>query len=236
MKALFIALIAIASQAQAAEITHIVASSKAPQANTTVASVRTSLGLDLNADVLNNGPRRGHRASNFGCQLVNPGVADANGRYCSTGHGVMFNGYILNNTCYNNIDDAFNAMRSARVCNEPSTYGSCVLAQPKQSDRAERFCSEGYSVMLQGYIVNDTCFNNADDALAKMQSTTACSYSLQLGSCRVLQPKEGDTNGRFCSAGYGIAYRGAIMNDTCYNDVDDAVSNMYASQVCNYAR
>ncbi len=168
------------------------------------------------------------------CQLVNPNERDAIGRYCSNGYGIMWNGYILNDACYNNIDHAFNMMNSARVCREPSNYGACEIIQPSVRDQGQRYCDKAYGVSYYGYIVDNTCFKDAENALNKMNSTNACMSSLQYGRCQIMQHAQRDLNGRYCNNTYGVAYDGVIMNNTCYNSLDNAMNQMMASPACRY--
>lgn len=166
------------------------------------------------------------------CFVANPGERDAIGRYCSTGYGIMFNGHILNGTCYYEIDAAFRAMQSARVCNEPIQYGACSITQPGQLDLGDRKCANGYGVLYNGYIVDNTCFFEADGALSKMHSTMACTQSPSYGRCTIMQHNQLDRNGRKCANSYGVAYDGVIMNNTCYFQIDAAIRQMLSSAAC----
>ncbi len=178
------------------------------------------------------GPWPGHPGNS--CSLLNPGVRDNAGRYCASGHGVLWNGYVLDNTCYFNIDAAFNAMRSARVCNESTYYGACEIVQPMVRDQGQRYCNNAYGVSYYGFIVDNTCFQSADSALNKMHSTSACYQNPSVGRCQIMQHGQRDRNGRFCNNAYGVAYDGVIVNDTCYFSLDTAMSTMQNAQYCRW--
>lgn len=168
------------------------------------------------------------------CSLLSPGVRDNAGRYCASGHGVLWNGYVLDNTCYFNIDAAFNAMRSARVCNESSYYGACEIVQPMVRDQGQRYCNNAYGVSYYGYIVDNTCFQSADSALSKMHSTQACYQNPSVGRCTIMQHGQRDRNGRYCNNAYGVAYDGVITDNTCYMSLDTAMNVMNQAQYCRW--
>ena len=173
-------------------------------------------------------------AKSTGCSLLPPGQRDAIGRYCATGYGVLWNGYVLNNTCYFDINAAYNMMRSARVCYEPTTSGGCQILQPSQRDHAQRYCNNTYGVSYYGFVVDGTCYQSADSALSKMHSTRSClSYPAQ-GRCALLQHGQRDRNGRYCDNAYGVAYDGAIVNNTCYYSLDTAMNLMQTAQYCRW--
>jgi hypothetical protein len=182
-------------------------------------------------------PQASQGASNdkvYGCSVLSPGMRDSIGRYCSTGYAVSWDGYVLNNTCYYDLNAAYNVMRTARVCNESTSYGACQLVQPSQRDQAQRYCNNAYGVSYYGYIVDNICFQNADSALSKMHSTLACGSYPSMGRCQLMQPGQRDRNGRYCNTAYGVAYDGAIVNNTCYAGLDTAMNLMQTAQYCRY--
>lgn len=185
--------------------------------------------IDLNAT-----PDSSDTSKSVGCSILPTGQRDSIGRYCSTGYGVLWNGYVLNNTCYYDINAAYTTMRAARVCNEQTSYGGCQIVQPSQRDQAQRYCNNAYGVSYYGFIVDNTCFQNADSALSRMHTTRACLSYPALGRCQLLQPGQRDRNGRYCNTAYGVAYDGVIVNSTCYSSLDTAMNLMQTAQYCRW--
>lgn len=114
------------------------------------------------------------------------------------------------------------------------TNGYCTVVSPGVRDQAGRYCSYGYSVFYAGYIVNDSCYSTANAAYDLMLSTRACSYSpnRDFGYCRLSQPLEKDINGRYCDKSYGVTYRNSILNNSCYYDIDNALTVAISSRAC----
>jgi hypothetical protein len=170
----------------------------------------------------------------YGCRVANPYEHDAIGRYCPNGYGVMWDGYILDDSCYAGIDTAFQVMDRARVCHEPTVLAACEIIQPNTRDRGQRYCNKMYGVSYYGFIVDNVCFQNADSALDKMRSVASCTRTPQYGRCQILQHGQRDRNQRYCDNSYGVAYDGVIMNNTCFFSLDTAMNQMFNSMACRY--
>lgn len=168
------------------------------------------------------------------CYISRPGERDRTGRYCNGTYGVIYDGYIVNNACWNNVNDAANSARSLRVCSysPPARHGYCELISPNLLDNSRRRCENTHAYTYNGYIVNNSCFQNVDAALQDMQYNQACQRFTRSGQCEVLQPTQRDYSGRYCEQGYGVAYRGQIMNNTCYNRLQEAIATMERSSAC----
>src|SRR4051812_4280227 len=41
------------------------------------------------------------------CRILHPGQVDKNGHYCNRSYGVLYRGYIVDNSCYYKLSDAY---------------------------------------------------------------------------------------------------------------------------------
>jgi uncharacterized Fe-S cluster protein YjdI len=113
------------------------------------------------------------------CSIINPNSRDGSGRFCNNSYGVNFGGYILNNTCYFNLNDAYSSMQFSNVCTlaPPVIQGACRIFNPSERDNTNHFCNASYGILFQGAITNQTCYMNIEDAISQMQSSPYCNSS-----------------------------------------------------------
>jgi hypothetical protein len=168
------------------------------------------------------------------CDIGNTYEKDFNGRYCAQGYPIIYDGHIVNNVCHTNIDTAYDVMGALSVCQERAPYqvGRCVLSRPNDKDNAGRYCNLSYGVLYRGYIVNNTCYTDIEQAATTMNQLSACFENDYVGRCELSYPNQRDSNNRYCLNSYGVLYRGLIVNNTCYRDIDAAMSAMRSYRFC----
>ncbi|MCB9026557.1 MAG: hypothetical protein H6625_09595 [Bdellovibrionaceae bacterium] len=169
------------------------------------------------------------------CYLTFAFERDNNGNYCESGYGVVYDGVILNNSCYYSIETAHNVINNSNVCSLPTPLraGRCTLLRPNERDDNSRYCDKAYGFIYEGHIVNNMCFYSADRAAIEMQNTSACYYRQHIGSCSLAMPGVRDVNGNYCDNSYGVMYRGHILDNSCYYNLQVAQEKMYNYSFCN---
>ncbi len=182
--------------------------------------------------------RKRRREGHAPCEISFPKEKDGRGQFCNNSYGIMYDGAIVNNNCYYQIDRAYEVMDNLRVCNQSAPYqvGRCTLIRPNQRDNIERFCDNTYSFIYKGHIVNNTCYANIERATSEMESTNACFSRPRYGSCRITMPEQEDANKSYCNNSYGIMFRNHIVNNTCHNNLDFALSKMKSFRFCKRRR
>jgi hypothetical protein len=168
------------------------------------------------------------------CSLYFPSERDSTNRYCDLSYGINFQGQILDNTCYKGIDAAIRVMQQSNSCAQVNTQNYCTVLTPNIRDRAGRYCNGSYGVEYDGYIVDNTCYFQADAAFAKANQTAACNirppyYS---GRCSILNPAVRDRANRFCDNSYGVNFDGYILDNTCYQSIDAAINTIQSNGLC----
>jgi hypothetical protein len=114
-------------------------------------------------------------ANNF-CTVLNPSQQDAAGRYCDNAYGVEWGGYIVDNSCYNNLNQAYNVSQTNSVCFSAPPYekGDCRISYPGERDARGTYCDNAYGVMYQGSIVNNNCYQNLNTVVGLIDSAPYC--------------------------------------------------------------
>jgi hypothetical protein len=171
------------------------------------------------------------------CRLAYPSERGIDGHYCNNSYGVFFQGSILNNTCYHDMDATLRNMQNSPVCTGMNqSYGYCNMVGPGQRDRAGRYCANAYGFQYDGYIVDNTCYPDPNRAYTAMINEYVCNNPppLAFGRCYVFNPGVRDNQGRYCDNAYGIGYIGQILNNTCYKQLRGVLSAMQNSPICRY--
>ncbi|MEQ1664167.1 MAG: hypothetical protein ABL927_02185 [Bdellovibrionales bacterium] len=168
------------------------------------------------------------------CYVARPEERDMIGRYCQSGYPIIYDGYVVNDTCFDNIQKAFDYMNNLSVCKEPAPYyvGNCVVTNPNVRDQANRYCNGEYGFSYYGYIVDSACDQKIEDLIARMESTSSCYEYAQYGVCQISFPNQKDFRNRYCNNSYGVSYNNQIVNDDCYASLDAAMAAMKSFDFC----
>ncbi|MCB0356187.1 MAG: hypothetical protein KDD40_04230 [Bdellovibrionales bacterium] len=187
-----------------------------------------------NRDDSRDSRERRHRKRSSACEISFPGERDLNQRYCDNSYGVLYDGVIANNTCYYTLDRAIEEMKNLNVCSYEAPYslGRCELIKKNEKDSSGRYCDNTYGFTYRGYIVNNTCYNSIQRAAEVMEATSVCYKRSRRGNCELAMPNQRDNNQRYCENSYGVLYKGYIANNTCYHDINSAMTVMYDANYC----
>lgn len=168
------------------------------------------------------------------CGISQPGQRDRSGRYCDGTYGVLYDGFIMDNSCYYNIQDAYNKSQSMKTCQiaPPAQAGYCRLVHPNQRDGQGSYCENSHSFTYLGYLAKQVCYNAVDTALDLMFNSYACYQQPVKGACRILVPGQRDNANRYCDKTWGVTYNGYIINNTCFYDAGDATKAMNSYGFC----
>ncbi len=121
---------------------------------------------------------------------------------------------------------------TAHVLDE-MTGNACNLLTPGEHDLNGRWCTDGWSITQNGYMVDLECFTEATDALA-YATQPICQFEgpISIGACAVLYPGQADKNGRFCTDGYGVVFKDFMIHLECYPKLQSAYEKMTAEILC----
>lgn len=111
-------------------------------------------------------------ATQGNCSILYSGRVDKNSRYCSgASFAVMYKGYIAEDNCFTSIDAAMKGMDSTLSCKKEDSLGHLSILYPGRVDKNSRYCSGmSFSVMYDGYLIEDACYSSIDKAMAVMES------------------------------------------------------------------
>lgn len=171
------------------------------------------------------------------CQVIPPGQRDSSGRYCTASYGVLHGGYIVDNTCYYNPNDAYAAANNLYACSIPAPVyvGACHILYPSQRSEDGSFCNNSYGIYFRGRLLYGSCYSRMDESIRQMQNSPECNGGNQSYQyCSIVPPGSRDRAGRYCNGAYGFEYDGYIVNNTCYYNPNDAYAAMGRELACNY--
>ncbi|MGE3973211.1 MAG: hypothetical protein AB7F59_01650 [Bdellovibrionales bacterium] len=127
------------------------------------------------------------------------------------------------------------ATQPSVAADEVDQYNYCQLTQPGQRDITGRYCTQGYGVIYDGYIVDNACHSTIQGAYDARRFLRACSYPppAREGYCELLPPTRRDYSQRFCPTGHAFTYGGYIVDNACFTNIDRALEQMRITTSCN---
>jgi hypothetical protein len=165
------------------------------------------------------------------CSILPPNTSDNNRHYCpETNYGIVYNNFLIANTCYSTIFSAIDAMKSSSACLRSTQLGHCDILPPNRLDNNRRYCPDtNYGVTYNNFLMsNSSCYESLEKAMNAMESSTACLREDRLGDLNILYPNRLDNNRRYCQGvSFGLLYKGTLAENICYMSIDAAIEELY---------
>ncbi len=126
---------------------------------------------------------------------------------------------------------ASHATKSAETMASP-VFGDCKILNPLTTDRNDRYCSAGYGVTYNGFLISNDCYSTMTEAMRTMRASPSCEKDDDLANCSIVYTLRIDETNRYCSQGFGVSYKGFMTTNSCYANLDAAFTAMESTRAC----
>jgi hypothetical protein len=125
---------------------------------------------------------------------------------------------------------------SPKIFLDGKTYrlGNCTILNLDGLDlKRSDIENERYGIRYKDHLINKTYYPTLETALVALEQVEFCTKSDHIGDCSILYPEKADLNHHFCESNlYTVTYNGIILDDVCYDTLEQAMQMLSLSRIC----